>query len=76
MNGNTPGDYVGYGLLVAVVGGVIAALAAAVTGTNALLWLTVPPAVVAAFMIQIGVIAWGVRVGMNAARADAQSARR
>ena len=64
---NTPGDYIGIGLLVAVAGAAVVGLAAAVTETAELLWLATIPSVIGGVIMQIGVIAWGVAVGVRTA---------
>jgi hypothetical protein len=63
------------GLLVAVLG-VAAGLAAAVAETVALLWIATIPSVIGGVIMQIGVVAWGVRVGMRTARMDEYEASR
>lgn len=73
MNNSTPGDYIGYGLLVIVLGAVAAGVASAVAETVALLWIAAVPAAIGGVIMQIGVIGWGVCIGVRAAQQDGRT---
>jgi hypothetical protein len=72
----TPGDYLGYGALVWLVGGMLVALAVGSQAPSVLVVMAATvPGVIGGVSAQIGVIAWGVRTGMRAVRADEYGAR-
>jgi len=64
-----PREFIAYGVLVALVGGVIGAAMASDGSGNGVLVLSIV-GVVAGIMISIGVIAEGVHVGLHAHKAD------
>jgi hypothetical protein len=69
----TPGDFLGWGVAVILFGCAFVALLAAVTETTELLWLAIAPAVVGGVLLQIGIVAWGVHVGVRTATARQDS---
>ena len=69
----TPGDFLGWGAAVILIGCSIVTLLAGVAETAELLWLAVVPGVVGGVILQIGVVAWGVNVGVRTATARTDS---
>jgi hypothetical protein len=62
----TPGDWIGWGLLVIVIGAVAAGFVAAADTPTALPFIVAAPfGLVGGVMAQIGIIGWGVAVGIR-----------
>jgi hypothetical protein len=65
----TPGDFLGWVAAVTLTGCAIVTLLAGLTETVELLWLAVIPGVVGGVLLQIGVVALGVHIGVRTATA-------
>jgi hypothetical protein len=62
----TPGDWIGWGLLVIVIGAVAAGFVAAADTPTALPFIVAAPfGLVGGVMAQIGIIGWGVALGIR-----------
>jgi hypothetical protein len=70
----TPGDWIGTGVLVMFIGGIAAGFLAATDTPTALpLIVAAPFGLVGGAMLQIGVIGWGVALGIRQTEQPAES---
>ena len=72
---NTPGDWIGWGILVCLIGGVATAAAWAVTGEPIAAIAGIPVGFVGGALIQVGLIGRAVSLGLRHAEGAVSTSR-